>query len=83
MTAQINNNGDTKSTLVDQQRAILNAVKVLMVAMSDATPNGRNYQTHNDPEQYSRDRRQHAADCGRIKDFADRTLATGIELMDQ
>ena len=80
MTAQLNNNGDTRDVLVSQQRAIISAALALLAVFKDAAPHGRNYQTHSDPEEYNRDRRRHSADCSNIRAFAERALATGKEL---
>ncbi len=83
MTAQINNNGDTMETLIDQHLAILEATKTLIQAMRNAAPNGRNYQTHSDLSEFDRDVRQHLSDCSNIQDYADRTLVDALAIQRQ
>lgn len=39
----VNNNGDTRESLVDQRRAVIDALRVVMKALYETAPNGRNY----------------------------------------
>ena len=39
----INNNGDTRESLVDQRRAVIDALRVVVKALWETAPNGRNY----------------------------------------
>jgi uncharacterized protein YqgV (UPF0045/DUF77 family) len=42
---QINLNGSTRKSLVEQQCDVLAAIRELQKAMQEASPNGRDYQT--------------------------------------
>ena len=41
----VNNNGDSHDRLLSNYRAVLDAAQDLAVAMGNASPHGRNYQT--------------------------------------
>lgn len=43
--AQVNLNGDSKETLVNQARAVIDALREVETLMGVANPHGRNYQT--------------------------------------
>ena len=47
---KVNLNGDAKETLLANYVGVLNAIKALDKAMSVASPHGRNYQTHSNPD---------------------------------
>ena len=79
MTAQINNNGDTRSELTTQQRLVHNAANALLAALRDAMPNGRNYQTC-DPDIYQVDVDAHARRYGAVMDIKREAMAEAISL---
>jgi hypothetical protein len=43
-------NGTSKSALLDQYKKCLKALRELDAAMGEATPHGRDYQTHSNPD---------------------------------
>ena len=52
---QISNNGTNKTELVSQQLAIIGALRLVQEAMSEAAPNGRDYQHRPHEYQAARD----------------------------
>ncbi len=52
---QVNLNGTSRRELVDQQRAIINAGDVMLRAMANAMPHGRDYQFKPDEHPGARD----------------------------
>ena len=52
---QISNNGTNKTELVSQQLAVIGALRLVQEAMSEAAPNGRDYQHRPHEYQAARD----------------------------
>lgn len=56
ITPSVHLNGDSKATLIDQATDVRVACKVLLDALSNAVPNGRNYYVQKDnPLEKARD----------------------------
>lgn len=80
MTAKLNLNGDTRDTLVDQHRGVMDACRTLIEKLRLAMPHGRNYQTHPNPIAYDNDVALNRFDQRNVQQIFDYALKSAIEL---
>jgi hypothetical protein len=81
MRRKVNLNGSSRESLIEQQRAVMEAVDTLVEKMALATPHGRDYQL-NEEGDYDRDRiewREKIHEALAIKTYAFDTAMNLVE----
>ena len=74
-------NGSPASDLLQQQLKVLRAIDALENALSEAVPNGRDYQYA--PETYATARDEHAAAWASLRQIKDRAHALAYHLAEE
>ena len=82
-TPIVNLNGTSKNELVEQQKEVYQAAKILLMALERATPHGRDYQTLSTEEPYRTARELNKFEWRVVNDIQQRALNLAIAIQNQ